>query len=130
MLQYHHMKLSELSAREYHAQREANQLRQREQMRRELLTRAKTAINQLAPNFPAIKAIYLFGSILQTGRFTNRSDIDVAVASDDLAAESAFWRALEEMLNWPVDVRPYQPPITQAVADFGECVYARKSHRP
>lgn len=127
MLQLSRMKSSNLSAREYHAKREAKQLRQREQLRQKLLTRARKSIRQLAPRFPAIEAVYLFGSIVQTGRFTDRSDIDVAVKAEDVTAESAFWRALEETLEWNVDVRPYQHPITQAVADYGECVYAAES---
>jgi predicted nucleotidyltransferase len=122
------MKPSNLSAREYHAQREAKQLRQREHLRQRQLTGTRKAIRQLAPRFPAIEAVYLFGSIVQPGRFTDHSDIDVAVKTNDVATESAFWRALEEALEWNVDVRPYQHPITQAVADYGECVYARESN--
>ena len=51
------MKPSDLSAREYHAQREASQLRRREQLRQKQLTWARQAIKQLAPLFPAIKAV-------------------------------------------------------------------------
>jgi predicted nucleotidyltransferase len=121
------MKPSELSAREYHKRREAEAFRQREELRLQQLTRVRASIKQLAPRFPAIEAVYLFGSIVQEGRFTDHSDIDVAVQTDDVATESAFWRTLEEALAWNVDVRPYQHPITQAVADYGECVYAAKS---
>jgi len=121
------MKTNELSPREYHARRQAEKRRQREHLRQKWLARIRAAIRQLAPRYPEIEAVYLFGSIMQPGRFTPHSDIDVAVAATAVAAESAFWRALEEELERDVDVRPYQPPITLAVANYGECVYARTS---
>ena len=118
-----------LSPREYHEQREAERLRQREELRQEQLDKARRAIQRLAPQYPAIEAVYLFGSVMAEGRFTQRSDIDVAVVADDVAAESRLWRALEEALEWNVDVRSLEGAVAQAVADHGECVYARKSHR-
>lgn len=121
------MRISDLSPREYHAQREAEWLHQREQLRQEQLARARAAIERLAPKYPAIQAVYLFGSLMAEGRFMRHSDIDVAVVSNDVAAESKFWRALEEALEWNVDVRPFQGAVAQAVADHGECVYARES---
>ena len=127
MLQLGSMKSSDLSAREYHTQREAEQLYRREELRQKQLTRVRKSIRQLAPRFPAVEAVYLFGSIVQAGHFTDHSDIDVAVKTEDVAVGSAFWRALEEVLEWNVDVRPYQHPITQAIADYGECVYAREN---
>ena len=120
---------SNLSPRDYHEQREAERLRQREQLRQQQFDKARRAIQRLAPEHAAIEAVYLFGSVVAEGRFTQRSDIDVAVVADDVAAESRFWRALEEALEWNVDVRPLQGAVAQAVADHGECVYARKSHR-
>ncbi|MFQ5433446.1 MAG: nucleotidyltransferase family protein [Anaerolineae bacterium] len=121
------MKTNEVSSREYHARRQAKKQRQREQLRQMWLARVRAAIRHLAPRYPEMEAVYLFGSIMQPGRFTPYSDIDVAVAATTVAVESAFWRALEEELERDVDVRPYQPPITLAIADYGECVYARTS---
>ncbi|MCB8942900.1 MAG: nucleotidyltransferase domain-containing protein [Ardenticatenaceae bacterium] len=121
------MTMADLTPREYHARREAARLQEREALRRQRLDAARTAIRQLAPTYPAIQAVYLFGSILQIGRFTSQSDIDVALSCDDVAVESKFWRELEAALEWDVDVRPLQHPITQAVNDYGECVYERKS---
>ncbi|HRQ37414.1 MAG TPA: nucleotidyltransferase domain-containing protein [Chloroflexota bacterium] len=120
-----------MTSREYHAQREAERWQQRETLRLEMLSRVRQAIGQLAPGFPTIQAVYLFGSVVQPGRFTSHSDIDVAVDServgDWLAAESVFWRQLEEAVRWMVDLRPYAHPITQTIADYGECIYARES---
>lgn len=113
--------------RQYHQEREAQRRQEREALRVRLLARSRAAIGELAPQFPALTAVYLFGSIMQPGHFRPQSDIDVAVAVDDIAVETPFWRALEEALQWEVDVRPYLPPITDAVAWHGECVYERES---
>lgn len=121
--------VSNLSPREYHAQREAERLRLREQLRQQQLARTREAIQRLAPKYPAIQTVYLFGSLMAEGRFTRYSDIDVAVETDDVTSESRFWRALEEALEWNFDVRPLQGAVAQAVADHGECVYARESDR-
>ncbi len=128
------MTVRQMTSREYHAQREAERWQQRETLRLEMLSWVRQAIGRLAPGFPTIQAVYLFGSVVQSGRFTSHSDIDVAICServgDWLAAESAFWRQLEEAVQWMVDLRPYEPPITHAIADYGECVYARESDHP
>jgi predicted nucleotidyltransferase len=121
------MTTADLTPHQYHARRDAERLEQREKLRHTRLAAVRTAIRRLAPSYPAIQAVYLFGSIMQSGRFTPQSDIDVALASDDVAVESEFWRALEEELEWDVDLRPFQHPITQAVSDYGEIVYERKS---
>ena len=111
----------------FHQQRETRRREEREALRQSMLAKSRAAIRQLAPQFPAVTAVYLFGSIMQPGHFTQNSDIDVSVKVRDVAVETPFWRALEQALGWDVDVRPYTPPITDAVAWYGECVYARKS---
>ena len=113
--------------REYHAQREAAQLAEREQLRQERLAAAQIAIRVLAPQFPALVRVYLFGSIVHPGRFTRRSDIDVAVMGDDPASQTQFWRLLEQQLQWEVDVRPCVSPIQEVVNQEGICVYVRES---
>jgi len=82
-----------LAAREYHARRQKERRAQRE------------AIRRRAPRYPAIGAVYLFGSVLQPGRFTSGSDVDVAVEGADVDTESRFWRALEEDCGGAVDLR-------------------------
>jgi predicted nucleotidyltransferase len=121
------MTTADLTPREYHARREAERRAQREELRQARLANVRAAIRQLAPTYPAIQAVYLFGSITQSGRFTPQSDIDVAISCDDVAVESRFWRALEEALEWNVDIRPFQHPITQAVSAYGEIAYERES---
>lgn len=115
------------AAREYHRARDAKRRAERESYRHEWLEKARTAVRRLAPQFSAVERAYLFGSIMQPGRFRPNSDIDVAVECTDLEQESNFWRAMEQALRRDVDVRPYVEPITDAVRWYGELVYERKS---
>jgi predicted nucleotidyltransferase len=124
------MSSTDLSSREYHARRDQERRAEREALRLEVLERARAAIRQRAPEFPAIRAAYLFGSILQSGRFHAESDVDVAIDCDDLEAETPFWRALERELECNVDLRPREGPIARAVEDYGELVYEREVPDP
>lgn len=115
------------AAKEYHRRREARHKQQREAERQKWLARAQAEIADLALRFPEIKQVYLFGSIVQPGRFRPGSDIDVAVESDSVQTESNFWRALERALEHDVDVRPLSGPIARAVELHGIKVYERES---
>ncbi len=118
------------AARAYHRERHALRRAAREARRRERLAAVRRTILDLAPHEPTLRAVYLFGSILRPGRFGEGSDVDVAVDSDDPAAESRFWRALEEALRTAVDLRPRAGAVAVAVEHSGECVYARDDARP
>ncbi|MBP7999763.1 MAG: nucleotidyltransferase domain-containing protein [Chloroflexi bacterium] len=114
--------------REYHRQREVAQLARREALRQEKLAAAQIAISALAPQFPALERVYLFGSIVQCGRFTRHSDIDVAVVGGEPAIHTQFWRLLEQQLHWNIDVRPCLDPIQATVYREGICAYVRESN--
>jgi predicted nucleotidyltransferase len=124
------MHLSELTPREYHARREQALHEEREALREEVLERARSAILRLAPGFSAIRAVYLFGSVLAPDRFLPDSDIDVAIDSDDLGVETPFWRGLEDALQRNVDLRPREGAVARAVESFGERCYERKVPDP
>jgi predicted nucleotidyltransferase len=109
-----------LSPSEYHRRREEERFREREALRQERLERVRAAVALLAPRFPAVAGVYLFGSILQPGRFPASSDVDVAVDCTDLEEESRFWRSLEEALEWTVDLRPRRGGVARAVETYGE----------
>ncbi len=113
-------------ARQYHARRKTRRKLAREQLRRERYRRVSAAIRRLAPAYPALRAVYLFGSLAQPGRYGPRSDIDVAVLCDDPAVESRFWQALEAELECDVDLRPCRGAVAWAVNSYGECVYERE----
>lgn len=108
--------------REYHSRREREIREEREALRLRVLEQAREAIRRAAPDFPAIRAVYLFGSVVQPGRFHSGSDLDVAVDCEDIEAETPFARALEEILDRSVDLRPRMGPIARAVEDSGERV--------
>jgi len=115
---------------EYHRRREAEKLALREAERRQVLEQVGEAVSRIAPRYPAIRTVYLFGSILQPGRFTPHSDVDLAVDCDDLASETPFWRDMEIALQRNVDLRPRAGAIERAVEAYGELCYARKTDPP
>ena len=117
--------------RAYHRRRAQERHEAREALREKVLAEAKEAVSSLAPEFPALREIHLFGSILQPGRFTEQSDVDLAVetdrgAEDPFEQESRFWRAMEEALRRNVDLRPLEDrKIRQIVTRHGKKIYAR-----
>jgi predicted nucleotidyltransferase len=115
------------AARQYHRERDAKRRAEREAYRQQWLEQARAAVRQIAPGFSSLRRAWLFGSIVQPGRFRPDSDIDVAVECSDLEQESEFWRAMERELRRTVDVRPYVEGIVRAVAWSSELVYERES---
>ena len=116
--------------RDYHAWQEAEQRRQREELRLQFLERARSAIRRLAPEFPPIQAVYLFGSIVRPGWFNLASDVDVAVDCEDIHVETPFARALEEVLDRFVDLLPRKGAVAQTVELYGELCYQRDGGEP
>ncbi len=119
-----------LTPREYHARRDAERRTMREALRERTLTAAREAIRRLAPQYPAIREVFLFGSVLQQGWFTEASDLDVAADVDDLEVEGPFVRALEAELHRTVDLRPLEGAVRHAVETEGERVYEREVSHP
>ena len=115
-----------LAYREYHARRDRERRQEMEELRMQVLEQAKRAIRDTAPGFPAVRAVYLFGSVLRPGRFRPDSDVDVAVDCDDIEVETPFWRSLEERLERNVDLRPRLGVIARAVETGGELCYERE----
>jgi len=113
-------------ARAFLQERERQRLAEREVLRQRVLAEAREAIRRRAPEIPEILAVHLFGSVTRSGGFGPRSDVDVAVEATDPAAESRLWRALEDDLGRPFDVRPLAGPLVTEVRERGECVYARE----
>lgn len=112
-------------ARQYHQDRIKSRAAAKEQERRRQYARVRAAIQRIAPRFPAVQSVYLFGSLVRSGYFNRHSDIDVAVQCNDVQAESDFWQALEAELDTPVDLRPYRGAVAWAVDTYGECIYER-----
>jgi predicted nucleotidyltransferase len=85
-------------AKTYFYQREQRWQQIREQTRLEWFQHVHDLVNDIAPDYPAIKQVYLFGSLVQPNRFRSHSDIDLALVSTDIAIETTFWRKLEQNL--------------------------------
>ncbi len=111
------------AAQHYHRVRTTKRFRRREIERQQWLQRTRDAVALLAPRFSAVHQVVIFGSLVKPGRFGESSDIDIAVICDDIAVESAFWRALEQALDRPVDLRPLTGALTDVVNREGERVY-------
>lgn len=98
-------------------------LEQREIRRKKALKEIKTVVPALLPQYPAIKTVYLFGSVLRFGRFQINSDIDVAIEGGTAEDYFAFWRDLQEALpDWFIDSRDLPPRtlFAQRVYETGE----------
>ncbi|MFN8487642.1 MAG: nucleotidyltransferase domain-containing protein [Caldilineaceae bacterium] len=116
------------AVRQYHQARETKLRTRCEEERLVWLARGQQAINHFAPTHVALQRVYLFGSVMQPGRFRPDSDIDVAVECTNLETESLFWSELERELQRDVDVRLYVGAIIDAVRWHGKLVYERESH--
>ena len=115
------------TARQYHRARVAQRYEQREQLRLHWLQRVRATILRMAPRYPGVQRVILFGSLIKAGRFRSDSDIDVAVECDTLEGESAFWHALEQELERDIDVRSLTGTVAEIVAREGEMVYGRQN---
>jgi len=111
------------TARQYYRRREARQRAQREIQRQRWLQRTREAVSRLVLDYPGVRQVFLFGSLVKPGQYRPGSDIDVAVECDTMEVESAFWRALEQELGRDVDVRPLTGAIAEVVAYEGERIY-------
>lgn len=123
------MTLDIKAARQYYHERETQRYAQREAERQRWLQRVRETVSHLARRYPEVRRVYLFGSLVQPGRFGFDSDIDVAVECDTLEIESVFWRALERELERDVDVRSLTGAVAEIVTDKGEQVYGRQDSR-
>ena len=118
------------AARQYYHTRETRRRAQREAERRRWLQCVREAVARLASAYPGVCRVYLFGSLLQPGRFRADSDIDVAVECDTLETESLLWRAMERELERDVDVRPLVGALAEVVMTEGVLIYERQDSHP
>ncbi len=114
------------AARAYWRRREAREREAREALRQRRYQAVREAVRRLAPAFPAMRAVFLYGSLARPETFRPESDVDLAVLCDDLETEGRFWQALERVLRLDVDLRPCTGAVAEAVEAYGECLYERK----
>lgn len=110
--------------------REERARAKRELRRQTALKAATDAIRSRVADYPALRRVYLFGSVLRQGAFKPRSDIDIAVEGVDAVDFFSLWRDLEEaMPDWAVDLRDLVPGSKFAlrVQERGRIVYEREA---
>jgi len=77
------------ASRAYLQAREQTQFEERERRRGAALQAVGGAIHAVAPQFPDLQRVYLFGSVVRSGSFGAMSDVDIAV-EPRLNAEDYF----------------------------------------
>jgi len=112
-------------SKQYHQHRTMQLQDKQQRYQQEWLGRVKKTVPHLANMYPAIERVYLFGSLLQPHRFSERSDIDLAVGCDDISVETPFWRQLEQILKRDIDLRPLDGIIKTVALTEGELLYER-----
>ena len=119
--------LAELAraSRRWLQRREDEKRARRERLRSEVRERIHDAVQAIAPRYPRVRSLTLFGSILEPGCFFKHSDVDLAIDCDDAETMSDLWRELEEKVRFPVDLR-HQGKVALAVEMRGEQVYGDK----
>jgi predicted nucleotidyltransferase len=65
-----------VAARRHHAKRDRVRSRRHERARLDRLGRVRAAVERLAPEHPAVRTVYLFGSLGREGGFDESSDVD------------------------------------------------------
>jgi len=110
--------------------REEKRRAERERQRQAALKAAQDALASLLPDYPTVRRVYLFGSVVRPGAFRADSDVDIAVEGVGPAEYFALWRDLEEaMPNWTVDLRDLVPgtPFARRVQARGQLIYEREN---
>lgn len=119
----------DIAAARQNLQARAERKRAEREARRTRATLAVTkAVAQVAPRFPKVQRVYLFGSVTRPGAFRLDSDVDVAI--EGLGVEEYFpvWRAIEEAApDWNIDVRDITAPsdFADRVRRTGRLIYER-----
>ena len=99
-----------------------------EEAQEEAVTAVLSIVPSIAAGIPSVKRVYLFGSVIENGRFHKNSDIDIAVEDTTAEAYFEFWRQVEIALpNWLIDVRDITDVSLFAtrVRQTGQLIYER-----
>jgi len=86
-------------------------------------------VQSLAPQYPQLLRVYLFGSILSQVSFKPSSDIDLMVEGVSFEESFRLWKELEQKIpEHYVDVRVFEVdnPFCQRIKMKGKVIYERK----
>jgi predicted nucleotidyltransferase len=117
------------ACRESFIVREEKKLADLEKRRERALKAAVKAITTTVSDYPEVRRVFLFGSVLRAGGFRPDSDVDIAVEGANASDYFSLWRDLEEaMPGWTVDLRDFVPGshFASRVQARGYLVYERE----
>lgn len=107
-------------------QRVQAQFQANEQRRQQARQAVGEAIKTVIPHYPAVRRVYLFGSVTRAGAFGPDSDVDIGLEGANMALCFDIWRDLERAVpEWRLDVRSLDPEdlFAERVRQKGEPVY-------
>jgi predicted nucleotidyltransferase len=125
--------ISEAAIRTYrqaYQKRLAQQQRQREAARQQVLQEVMERIPAVAAAYPSVKRLYLFGSLATPGTFRPDSDVDIAVEGGGAETYFALWRDLDHAFpDWFIDLRDISTPssFAEQVRRRGVVIYERRT---
>ena len=92
--------------RQHFKAQQAKKLDEREAKRVYALETVTAVLPTIISQFPAIQQLFLFGSVIHSGQFHAKSDIDIGVVGTTAEDYFALWRELEAKLpEWLIDLR-------------------------
>ena len=119
----------DIAAVRHNLQARAERERAGREARRAAAERAVSeAVQKAIVNFPSVKRVFLFGSVIRPNAFRPDSDVDVAIEGLGVADYFPIWRAIEEAApGWTIDVRDITQPsdFAERVRATGKTVYER-----
>lgn len=114
-------------------QRARARLQANEKQRQQARQAVREAIYTVAPRYPTVWRVYLFGSVIRPGAFGADSDVDVGIEGANMALCFDIWRDLEQAVSeWNLDVRSLdnQDAFARRIRQKGELVYERSVTNP
>lgn len=101
---------------------------EREACRLQALAHIQAGLPSVASSFASVRRVYLFGSILRSGQFHAKSDVDIGVGGVTAEEYFALWRELEAAFpERPVDLRDVSKPsfFADTIQKTGLLIYER-----
>jgi len=124
----------DIAAVRHNLQARAERERAGREARRAATERAVSeAVQKAIVNFPSVKRVFLFGSVIRPNAFRSDSDVDVAIEGLGVADYFPIWKAIEDAApDWIIDVRDitHPSPFADRVRATGRLIYERVNQAP
>ena len=117
----------DIAAARRNLQARAERERAEREARRAAAERAVAeAVRRAVADFPAVRRVYLFGSVTRENAFRADSDVDVAIEGLGGADYFPVWKAIEDAApEWVIDVRDITQPsdFADRIRERGKLIY-------